>query len=601
MTLVRSGHLQCILAVPADARLGPYALVVENSATDYAQLPGAFTVRALPTVTSVSPPSAYPGQALADVVVNGTGFADGARVRLVGGDTTVEATGVTVVGPTRLRCALAVPPDAFVGPYAVQVRNPGSTAWPGLDGAFAVAAPTPTVTGISPASGVVGGTLTGVLVHGTGFARGAGVEIVYRTPWGYVVAAYPADSETWVDPTTIRCNLTVPPDAVPRFYDVRVVNPGGPEGSLTGAFAATSPTPTLARLSPYQAAPGQTLEVDVIGTGFVKGTEVAVSGGWGGTTIIGMTDRGWINSTTVRWELAVPPDAYPGWYTVYVRNPGGDWVSDDLFVVIPGAPTVTGISPAGGAPGETLTGVYVFGANFARGAMVSIWNGVGYAKPATEVTWVNATALRCTLALPADLSPGPYDLIVTNDVSYDYSMLPGAFTVALLTPAVTGISPASAAPGDSLATVSVSGTGFGYGVEVALAGDVSTIFATDETWVNATSVRCSLSVPPGARPGLYRVNVRNPPGSWVDSAVGFTVGATAAVVTVPGGAGLPTDTNADGKYDDVNGNGRKDFADVVLYFNQMTWIAANEPVAAFDYNGNGRIDFADVVWLFNHL
>ncbi|NLX48565.1 MAG: hypothetical protein GXY82_01565 [Methanospirillum sp.] len=52
---------------------------------------------------------------------------------------------------------------------------------------------------------------------------------------------------------------------------------------------------------------------------------------------------------------------------------------------------------------------------------------------------------------------------------------------------------------------------------------------------------------------------------------------------------------------DVRRDGRADFADVVLYFNQMAWIAANEPVPAFDYNGNGRIDFADVVWLFNHL
>ncbi|MEN6516851.1 MAG: dockerin type I domain-containing protein [Methanospirillum sp.] len=78
--------------------------------------------------------------------------------------------------------------------------------------------------------------------------------------------------------------------------------------------------------------------------------------------------------------------------------------------------------------------------------------------------------------------------------------------------------------------------------------------------------------------------------------------ATALPVSlVPGGTGIPTDTNTDGLYDDVNGNGRKDFADVVLFFNQMTWIAANEPVTAFDYNGNGRIDFADVVWLFNHL
>ena len=40
---------------------------------------------------------------------------------------------------------------------------------------------------------------------------------------------------------------------------------------------------------------------------------------------------------------------------------------------------------------------------------------------------------------------------------------------------------------------------------------------------------------------------------------------------------------------------------MVLYFNQLGWIAANEPVAAFDYNGNGRIDFADVTALFATL
>ena len=73
------------------------------------------------------------------------------------------------------------------------------------------------------------------------------------------------------------------------------------------------------------------------------------------------------------------------------------------------------------------------------------------------------------------------------------------------------------------------------------------------------------------------------------------------VVAVPGGAGVPTSIGGNGKYDDVNGNGRADFADVVLYFNQMSWVAANEPLSAFDYNGNSRIDFADVVWLFNLL
>lgn len=81
----------------------------------------------------------------------------------------------------------------------------------------------------------------------------------------------------------------------------------------------------------------------------------------------------------------------------------------------------------------------------------------------------------------------------------------------------------------------------------------------------------------------------------------ITVPGALALQALPGTTKPPIDLNADGKYEDVNGNGRADFADVVLYFNQMTWIADHEPVAAFDYNGNGRIDFADVVWLFNNL
>jgi beta propeller repeat protein len=68
-----------------------------------------------------------------------------------------------------------------------------------------------------------------------------------------------------------------------------------------------------------------------------------------------------------------------------------------------------------------------------------------------------------------------------------------------------------------------------------------------------------------------------------------------------GAAGAPRDPDGDGLLEDVNGNGRADFADVVLYFDRMDWIGANEPAWRFDYNGNGRIDFADVVWLFNAL
>ena len=80
-----------------------------------------------------------------------------------------------------------------------------------------------------------------------------------------------------------------------------------------------------------------------------------------------------------------------------------------------------------------------------------------------------------------------------------------------------------------------------------------------------------------------------------------TPAAARDLVPVPPNTLVPTDPDGDGKHEDLNANVRKDFADVVLYFNQLTWLAANEPVAEFDYNDNGRIDFADVVWLFNNL
>ena len=118
-----------------------------------------------------------------------------------------------------------------------------------------------------------------------------------------------------------------------------------------------------------------------------------------------------------------------------------------------------------------------------------------------------------------------------------------------------------------------------------------------------------------ASPGNYSVMLRvdeedhwmeNSPGVWVHiwesrSGAWASIAVRPPVVAVPPGPALPLDGDADGRYEDVNGNGRRDFDDIVLYVAQMSWIAANEPSTEFDYNGNGRIDFAVVVWLFARL
>jgi len=73
------------------------------------------------------------------------------------------------------------------------------------------------------------------------------------------------------------------------------------------------------------------------------------------------------------------------------------------------------------------------------------------------------------------------------------------------------------------------------------------------------------------------------------------------VVSLPGCSGVPIDPDGDGVYEDLNGDGRVTVDDVVLFFRQLDWIAANEPIPAFDFSGNGRIGFEDIVRLYKKI
>jgi secreted PhoX family phosphatase len=79
----------------------------------------------------------------------------------------------------------------------------------------------------------------------------------------------------------------------------------------------------------------------------------------------------------------------------------------------------------------------------------------------------------------------------------------------------------------------------------------------------------------------------------------------AVVVTgppkLPGGEGPPTDPDGDRRYEDVNGNGRLDFDDIVTLFENFDTDAVRLNEAAFDFNGNGGLDFADITALLDEV
>jgi len=63
----------------------------------------------------------------------------------------------------------------------------------------------------------------------------------------------------------------------------------------------------------------------------------------------------------------------------------------------------------------------------------------------------------------------------------------------------------------------------------------------------------------------------------------------------------PRDLDGDGLFEDLNGNGRLDFADVVLFFKHKDFIEVNWGASLTDFNGNGRLDFDDIVRLFRRV
>ena len=108
------------------------------------------------------------------------------------------------------------------------------------------------------------------------------------------------------------------------------------------------------------------------------------------------------------------------------------------------------------------------------------------------------------------------------------------------------------------------------------------------------------SVTSWLKPSDNVVDFRDTGTKGMQASNAILVVRTTMVIPLPDGS-LPADPDGDGLYEDVNGNGRKDFDDVVKFFTYMEWIADNEPISCFDFNGNGRIDFDDVVKLFEEI
>ncbi|MBP1928166.1 PKD repeat protein [Methanolinea mesophila] len=103
------------------------------------------------------------------------------------------------------------------------------------------------------------------------------------------------------------------------------------------------------------------------------------------------------------------------------------------------------------------------------------------------------------------------------------------------------------------------------------------------------------------QPGLYTVSLTVSNAYTSDAlTVPDYIAVTRYVKPFPGYANPPLDPDTDYFFEDINGNGRLDYDDVVVFYQNMQWIRdqADVGILPYDFNGNGRIDYDDVVLLY---
>jgi hypothetical protein len=439
--------------VPVGASTGAVVVSVGGQASNGV----SFTVAA-PNITSLSPISGAVGTA---VTITGTNFGATRGTSTV----TFNGTAATPTSWTSTKIVAAVPTGATTGGVVVTVGSQASNA-------VNFTVPAPTITSLSPTSGIVG---TSITIKGTNFGTVQGTS---TAAFNGVLSA-PA---TWSNTSIVA---PVPYGATTGNVIVTV----GSQASNGVSF--TVPAPVITSLSPASGPAGIIVTITGANFGASQGASTIVFNG------VIAAPTAWSNTSLV---VPVPSGAATGSVVVTVGGQTSNLVS---FAVTTG-PGITALSPTSG-PLATL--VTITGANFGadQGSSIVSFNGT----PATPTSWGNT---RVAAPVPNGASTGNVIVTVGGLASNGVP-----FAVA---PAITSLSTSAGAVGTP---VTITGTNFGASQGSSTLSFNGTV-ANPTSWTN-TSI--AATVPYGATTGNVTVTV----GGLASNGLSFTVKVISVAVS----------------------------------------------------------------------
>ena len=459
---------------------GLRAVTVTNPDTQASTLSSSYTYSAAPIVSSISPVGGSTTGGTS-ITLSGSGFLSGATATIGGS----PCSPLNVVNSSTITCTTG---SHAQGAATVQVVNSDSQLG-NLTNGYAYN-PAPTLSGVSPSAGPLGGG-TSITLTGTGFLASAAVSIGGGTCTALNV----------VSATQITC-LT--PSHSIGSQTITVTNTDNQ--SASGQTFTYNTAPTLSSVSPSAGALAGGTTLTVNGSGFSGTPTVTV----GGNPCTGVTVGSAIQLTCTL------PSGTAGAANVVLTNPDSQTATLAGAYTYQPAPTLTVIAPSSGAlAGGPIT---LTGTGFVAFASVTIGGST-----CTGVNVVSATQITCTA--PAHIA-GVKSVIVTNadgqaSSSRNYTYIPA--------PTLVSIAPSAGALAGGTA-VTLTGTDFVTGATVDIGGAA----CAGVTVVTATQITCTTS---SSSSGLKSATVTNPDTQSTTLASAYSYNAAPSVALILPNAG----------------------------------------------------------------
>jgi hypothetical protein len=413
-----------------------------------------------PRIVQMVPATAEQGSTT-DITIIGSGFACGVPGISFSG-TGVRCDAVSVLNDKCMIAKVSVDLLAFLGSRNVSVVTPGGSDT-FVSGITITKAgnPVPRLLSLAPERGARLATVT-ITLHGSGFVEGQttvslgeGIEITPHV----------------LDPTLIVIEARIDETASTGFRNVLVQNPepGGGVSELYQGFMVQNPLPTLTSISPQKLVKGESQEVTILGSNFIRG-ETRIEFG-NGPSIISFEV---VSSSRIKALVHVDFLVERGARTLTAWNPGpggGRTTLASAVVITDPPPRVASVSPQRICRGSSVS-ILLSGRGFVPvGMVLSLGSGINV----DSLVVIDSTQLRARLSVADGALPGARDLIVANrGPDGESSILHQALCIDNPTPQIKDLNPSGGVLG-SRVEVMVHGEGllvgttsvdFGDGIEI---------------------------------------------------------------------------------------------------------------------------------------